>query len=1031
MHISKIIIEGFKSYKYRTELELDRGVNVVCGKNGSGKSNIYEAILFVVSDAYANLRRDVRQKLLHEGTAGNLDSAPGIAAAYVELVFDNSDGRFPLDRTEISIRRVIGSKKDEFLLNNKHVTRTEVDSLLESAGFSKLNPYNIVRQGKVSSLVKLKPSERLELCSEIAGTKLYEARRLESLNILKDANSKRDRIEEIVCDLKESLKILSEEKDELANYQLLDRERRALEYTIYDAELRETTEKLQELDDKRVETVGSSSSFHKEFVRIQDNLMELEVSIGELTKEIEALEKERARARSKVEFSVKRLTSVSCLTQDVNSKIVEADSSFRHAENQLKQIEIDLKEKHLNLANIEPEYNNISEALHRASQELRSNEQRINELYAKQARQSKFKNVEERNVFLMKQISERESTLEELVKNKKKLESDLAALNSNLNNLNLEMSDKSMRITDLQSEYDSLSSLETTLNDERNHLMDKRKQCWKKSKDLEDAVVGIQREYHDCRRFIYNTLNRDLRRGLETVDRFIEQGSLKGVHGPLIRLLRNYDGFEKFYKCVETTAGNRLFHVVVDNDDVGAELLNFLKHEGAGRVTLMPLNRLRAQNIEYPKSRDGFPMIDRLRFDEKFRLAFMQVFGKTLIVRDIQIGSTFSKKYNLDTITLDGDQCSRRGALTGGFIDSRISRLGSYNRLVELEQELEDLKKEINLSRADSSSLDQELTQKMNQLSRNSGDRRHFRREISRIQEDIITLQNQKRILCESLNQKSGSIREQIQEIELAEQSLNMIQKEYDSPFQVALSSEELHELETTRKRAVEVNQLVVNLTKQHSKLESEMAMLKSVIEESLVPTRQALEKEISSTHKDDLLEELKVLSAQEQDAQNTVDEIQNSLKELENGIEERTQELRDAQKELDSLKNEETHLRGKIGSEAKSFDKLLNLRSLLLQKKEKCLNSIRDLGSIPSELLQKFKSYSVDRLMSELKNCTEGLKKYMHVNRKAIEQFAVSTDLQDELEKKVIQVDSGKSVRFMVLFPTVLILTLLFCYRL
>ena len=166
-----------------------------------------------------------------------------------------------------------------------------------------------------------------------------------------------------------------------------------------------------------------------------------------------------------------------------------------------------------------------------------------------------------------------------------------------------------------------------------------------------------------------------MRSGLEAVERLMKSGKIKGVYGPIIDLMQNYDDFHEFFKAVETTAGNRLFYVVVRDDNVGAQLLETLHATNSGRVTVMPLNRLRLQDIAYPESNDTFPMIDRLQFDEKFRPAFQQIFGKTLICRDIHLAAQFSRKHNFDTITLDGDQINSKGAIRGGWIDSRRSRL--------------------------------------------------------------------------------------------------------------------------------------------------------------------------------------------------------------------------------------------------------------------------------------------------------------------------------------------------------------------
>jgi structural maintenance of chromosome 3 (chondroitin sulfate proteoglycan 6) len=102
------------------------------------------AIRFVLSDAYTSMSREERQLLLHEGSG-----VTTTMSAYVEIVFDNSDGRFPTQKDEVVIRRTIGLKKDEYSLDKKSASKADVMNLLESAGFSKSNPYYIVPQGRV------------------------------------------------------------------------------------------------------------------------------------------------------------------------------------------------------------------------------------------------------------------------------------------------------------------------------------------------------------------------------------------------------------------------------------------------------------------------------------------------------------------------------------------------------------------------------------------------------------------------------------------------------------------------------------------------------------------------------------------------------------------------------------------------------------------------------------------------------------------------------------------------------------------
>ncbi|KDR77452.1 hypothetical protein GALMADRAFT_65818 [Galerina marginata CBS 339.88] len=120
-----------------------------------------------------------RQALLHEGV-----SVTNTLSAFVEIVFDNSDNRFPTGHDEVILRRTIGLKKDEYSPDKKRASKTDVMNLLDSAGFSKSNPYYIVPQGRITALTNAKDHERLALLKEVAGTKVYEQRRTESLRIM-------------------------------------------------------------------------------------------------------------------------------------------------------------------------------------------------------------------------------------------------------------------------------------------------------------------------------------------------------------------------------------------------------------------------------------------------------------------------------------------------------------------------------------------------------------------------------------------------------------------------------------------------------------------------------------------------------------------------------------------------------------------------------------------------------------------------------------------------------------------------------
>ena len=174
------------------------------------------------------------------------------------------------------LRRTVGHKKDEYFLQRKRATKTEIMSLLEGAGFSKSNPYFIVQQGKVNALCVMSDAERLQLLKEVAGTTVYDEKKAESLTKMEENSSQIEKIEEHLSTMEERLNELRGEKEELTQYQKLDRDRRAMEYTLYDKELRRARETLDEIEHARADEVESRSAIYEEVRVIDDAITTVE-----------------------------------------------------------------------------------------------------------------------------------------------------------------------------------------------------------------------------------------------------------------------------------------------------------------------------------------------------------------------------------------------------------------------------------------------------------------------------------------------------------------------------------------------------------------------------------------------------------------------------------------------------------------------------------------------------------------------------------------------------------------------------------
>ncbi|PIZ82969.1 chromosome segregation protein SMC, partial [Candidatus Pacearchaeota archaeon CG_4_10_14_0_2_um_filter_05_32_18] len=161
--IKKLVMHGFKSFANKTEIPFDKGINVILGPNGSGKSNISDALCFVLGRLSSkSLRASKASHLLFHG---NKEKKPAHEAS-VEIVFDNSDKGLKVDAKEIVIERVVRRKGSSvYKINNEVKTRQEVLELLASGGIDP-NGFNLVLQGEIAYLVKMRPEERRVILEE-------------------------------------------------------------------------------------------------------------------------------------------------------------------------------------------------------------------------------------------------------------------------------------------------------------------------------------------------------------------------------------------------------------------------------------------------------------------------------------------------------------------------------------------------------------------------------------------------------------------------------------------------------------------------------------------------------------------------------------------------------------------------------------------------------------------------------------------------------------------------------------------------
>ncbi|EPS67666.1 hypothetical protein M569_07108, partial [Genlisea aurea] len=648
MYIKQVIIEGFKSYKEQIATEaFSPKINCVVGANGSGKSNFFHAIRFVISDLFHNLRNEERQALLHEG-AGHQ-----VLSAFVEIVFDNSDNRIPVDKDEVRLRRTIGAKKDEYFLDGKHITKTEVMNLLESAGFSRSNPYYVVQQGKIASLTLMKDSERLDLLKEIGGTRVYEERRRESLKIMHDTDNRRKQIIQVIQYLDERLRELDEEKEELKNYQQLDRKRKSLEYAIYDKELHDAKQMLAKIEEERYRVSEKSARMYDSVMTFDERSKELDKSFKDHSKEVQKLSKEKEEVDKSKKDAIKMRAKLELDDKELQEKIVLNLKAKEDAEVQLKLLEDEIQGSCAELNKIKKSYDKQVREEENLTREIMEREKQLSILYQKKGRASQFHDKAARDQWLKKEIRDYEQVLSSNLEQERKLRDEIEQLEKDINDQDSYIKGRKDEAHELESLISGYRQEYNQYKSERNKLHDERMSLWDKEKNLSGEIEKRRSEMAQAEKSLDNATPGDIRRGLYSIkkickaDRVIEGG----VFGPIFELL---DCDEKFFTAVEVTAGNSLFHVVVESDEIASKIISQLNAQKGGRVTFIPLNRVNPPRVTYPQSSDVIPLLKKLRFSEKFAPAFAQVFAKTVTCKDLDVATRVARNNGLDCITLEG-----------------------------------------------------------------------------------------------------------------------------------------------------------------------------------------------------------------------------------------------------------------------------------------------------------------------------------------------------------------------------------------
>lgn len=298
-------------------------------------------------------------------------------------------------------------------------------NLLESAGFSNSNPYYIVKQGKINQMATAPDAHRLKLLREVAGTRVYDERKEESTNILKETEGKVEKIKEFLQTIEERLQTLEEEKEELKEYQKWDKARRTLEYIIHETELKDNRKALDELEAQRKNSGDKQKEFTKEVQEAQEKLKNIQKGLKEARKEVSVYKDDKQVLLTEQQQLLREKTKLDLTISDLNDEVLGDNKSKERAEQELERLKVTISEKEKELDEVRPRYETMRQREEQFSRDLGLKEQKRKELYAKQGRGSQFASREDRDKWIQNELKSLSKQIKDKITHQNKLTDDL------------------------------------------------------------------------------------------------------------------------------------------------------------------------------------------------------------------------------------------------------------------------------------------------------------------------------------------------------------------------------------------------------------------------------------------------------------------------------------------------------------------------------------------------------------------------------------------------------------------------------
>ena len=689
--------------------ELSKGVNLIIGANGNGKSNFLDSIIYVLTDKYQNMRQEDKKLLLHEDIT---DKADDSAKLSVELVIDNKSHRFPIEKDQITITKIFDTKegKEEILINQKRLLKSDVQNLLEGAGFMKTNPYYIIQQGKINQILNCTDEEYFDIFCDAMGTKIYEEKKAESLKLLEENKATRAKIEMQADEIQNHIDKLYDQCEDLKNYSKVELKRRGIEYFILNEQINELEKSIGFLQEKHLADINQIKDVYQ-----KQNLTKNE--INQKLKEIEKL-------NEYLDSLHKKVSKFNAIIGQIESNKIQKESNLSTKNYDKKETEkqLSLYKKELNNLLNQKKYtmkelSNAKKGIEALENELISQKKEFNELKGR-SNYLLIKNPKERKAYLLtelKNLKESKNVVDDAIINiHKEISKEKGDIDNIINNIKTIEKD----INDQKLSIENINNNLTSLKDQRRNYTNLIK---KDTIDINEFTDQMKQLKNQMEQLSINFPNFETFKIVST----LKDKRIPGVYGLVLDLI---DANPKVRNAIDLILKDRLYTIIVDTMETAKKLLDENKKLNGPVINIIPLDFIELNNDDSTDSEEensewiaedsqnnksmirrkdigktqlagAKSFLDFIKINEEFlsenptinqkklEKILDNYFGKCQIVKDYETGMKYAKIYHFTCVTSANEVIYGGGYLTHmGHFDYNKQRISLYNKLSEINK---------------------------------------------------------------------------------------------------------------------------------------------------------------------------------------------------------------------------------------------------------------------------------------------------------------------------------------------------------